>query len=965
MFLRSAQFPGDSLIIAGDFNADPFRTNRGPRFDNAFRNFRASKTRDGFDCFPYLRVHTFIGHQGASCIDHLLSYGLQVLDKRVELAGTVPHRPVVGKFVVQSPQLSTAGLEPKAARWALPNNPICNFSELIHQGFTSLLRSLPTPATVEQLYSVLFSALTTYCKPCNHSTGGPRKADGWYRLLLPKELDDLEILRGNLTKALMDLDRDNSAKSRKEVLSTRQQLIDSKSNLRKTALVRLANSQEVCFAAQQSMWKLLRRLRQAPTVLPIQPAALYDHFRRVLYRPNLSLMLGYDLRHHGPFFDMDEQLDIPFGLDELELALQNSNKLSAPGPDGFSISIILALFSDATTKNWLLFFMNQCFSQGTVPADWGNSEIFVLFKGKGHTSDPDNYRGITLLNALFKIYERLLFQRLNNWAEQRGLLGSNQFGFRSGRSTLDAVFSVLALIDKYVFYQRQPLHAVLVDIRKAFPSVPRAQLVQHLSYLGVPTRMKNAVCSILSWNKGKVRIGDVVTESFPINVGVREGGVLSPLLFVLYYASVLFHVDQHCFTHPPCNPTLERGANAATIGGLLYADDLIVFGLSRAEVQERLNRASLVLGELGLSINTAKTELITFIPSRYSTVVIQNFQPILSDGKRISEVDSVKYLGFTFHRNGRVSAHVDTCLAKAKAAGLELSRLLHKLRASSFRTISQLYVSLVQSQFYGVALMNPKEATRAMRLSNIFFFNHFVGLPKSVAHAFYPAMNLFPEPMSVILRARVRFIERICLLDEECAALQALRYMRWSDLPRPKEFFGFLISSFAKHTNIPWYRMQFSDLLNTFAAAIANEVKDDNILEVASKPTLELVADLFSGSFPHEIWSVFNIIGISAVRPFLAILSGSARWSCFGQERRVCPLCSSSLYGRHFFLCAGIVGEIARNGVTIEVLQKHVHEGNWVEVVRGILRLYFIWFEKIGTGEPSDGLRELRLELGL
>ncbi len=83
---------------------------------------------------------------------------------------------------------------------------------------------------------------------------------------------------------------------------------------------------------------------------------------------------------------------------ELVTALIELNGQAAVGPERISSRVIKDVFSDMDTRAPLLALMNLCFRQGVVPLEWGSSEIFVLYKMKGSRADPNNYRGINLIN---------------------------------------------------------------------------------------------------------------------------------------------------------------------------------------------------------------------------------------------------------------------------------------------------------------------------------------------------------------------------------------------------------------------------------------------------------------------------------------------------------------------------------------------------------------------------------------
>ena len=110
-----------------------------------------------------------------------------------------------------------------------------------------------------------------------------------------------------------------------------------------------------------------------------------------------------------------------------------------------------------------------------MPTDWCIGIIVPLFKNKGSIDDPDNYRGITLLSCLGKLFTSAIDARLTAYLESTGVIGDEQAGFRKGFSTIDHVFVMHSLIDLYLA-QKKRLYCAFVDYKKAFDLVDRSSL---------------------------------------------------------------------------------------------------------------------------------------------------------------------------------------------------------------------------------------------------------------------------------------------------------------------------------------------------------------------------------------------------------------------------------------------------------------------------------------------------------
>ena len=174
-------------------------------------------------------------------------------------------------------------------------------------------------------------------------------------------------------------------------------------------------------------------------------------------------------------------------------------------------------------------------STGTVPQEFKDAKITTLYKQKGDRGDCNNYRGISLLSVTGKVIAKLVLNRLHKLAEE--LYPESQCGFRPGRSTTDMIFCVRQLMEKSR-EQRQPLHIAFIDLTKAFDLVDRDSLFKVLSKSGCPPTVLSLIKSFHIRIRGKIQYDGDVSDSFPVNRGVKQGCVLAPTLFGIYFAYV-------------------------------------------------------------------------------------------------------------------------------------------------------------------------------------------------------------------------------------------------------------------------------------------------------------------------------------------------------------------------------------------------------------------------------------------
>ena len=150
-------------------------------------------------------------------------------------------------------------------------------------------------------------------------------------------------------------------------------------------------------------------------------------------------------------------LDKLFTDSELIKALKQLKNCKSPKPNGVPNEIWKVALLNSELRGVLRQFLNACFSQGRVPELWEIGEVFAIYK-KLDPRNPDNYRPITLLDTIYKIYTRLLADRLNDAVEP--YLRSTQYGFRRHRSTTHAIHVVRRTIEGY-FHKSEPGHDLI------------------------------------------------------------------------------------------------------------------------------------------------------------------------------------------------------------------------------------------------------------------------------------------------------------------------------------------------------------------------------------------------------------------------------------------------------------------------------------------------------------------------
>ena len=180
----------------------------------------------------------------------------------------------------------------------------------------------------------------------------------------------------------------------------------------------------------------------------------------------------------------------------------------------------------------LAHVFNKSFELGIVPCQFKISKVIPIFKS-GDPRQADNYRPILLINNFAKIIEKIMAIRLTAFLENHSLITNSQFGFRKQHSTIHPIIQFQNFITK-TLNKKEHAIAIFCDLRKAFDTVDHKILLNKLKNKGVTGMELNWFKSYLDERKQFVSIDDICSTLINITIGVPQGSVLGPLLFLIY-----------------------------------------------------------------------------------------------------------------------------------------------------------------------------------------------------------------------------------------------------------------------------------------------------------------------------------------------------------------------------------------------------------------------------------------------
>jgi hypothetical protein len=395
------------------------------------------------------------------------------------------------------------------------------------------------------------------------------------------------------------------------------------------------------------------------------------------------------------------EYDGVFTDDEIETAIDKLPLYKAA--DGEDVVGELIRNGGSCLRSLLLRLINWVWQLETVPEQWGSGIIVNLFKA-GDASDPGNYRGITLIPIIRKLFSTMIRLRLQEKME----LHESQAAFRAKRSCIDHIFTLSQIVNQSGFVGKS-LYVFFLDIKKAYDSVWREGLFYKLLAKGVKGKMWRVLLDMFSKARSCVRVAGELSEQFDIHVGVGQGDPLSTLLFDIFIDDLL--LDLH-------NTQENSGvqiADGLTVCATTYADDVGGISHEPQGLQEIINHVGQWLNKWRMQANAVKSVVMVFHPQQGQAASVpmeQRTHTWTLNGQTLSQVDTYKYLGVYFTENGSWDLHASKALGKMRAALgywkplLSCQRVPVRARAMMIQTL------IYSSVLYGSEVWSATCATR-------------------------------------------------------------------------------------------------------------------------------------------------------------------------------------------------------------------------------------------------------------
>ena len=457
-------------------------------------------------------------------------------------------------------------------------------------------------------------------------------------------------------------------------------------------------------------YKVSAAIKSKEGVLLTEPAQILDrwaeHFKGVLNQDSeFDLTVLQDI----PQWDTKQSLDALPTLEEVLKSIKQLTCGKAAGEDGIPPDVYK--HGGTAIAERLLKLFKQIWKEGAVPQEFRDATITHLYKNKGERSSCDNHRGISLLCIAGKILARLLLNRLILYIDEIGLVPESQCGFRPGRGTTDMLFSLRQIQEKCRL-NNQDLYLLFIDLTKAFDTVNREALWLILERIGCPKTFVSLIRSFHDDMKATVREGSDKSATFGVTSGTKQGCVLAPVLFSIFF-SLMLHVAfkdttdgvdiKSRFDSGLCS-TKSSHFNAptkvtlSTIRDLLFADDCALAASSLEALQRLSDNFAAAARKFGLTISIKKTESL-YQPACGNVDV----PPVVCiEGKQLNAVEDFKYLGGIVSNDASIDKEINARIAKATSAFGRLTKRLWTNKGIRLDTKISVYkAAVITSLLYG------------------------------------------------------------------------------------------------------------------------------------------------------------------------------------------------------------------------------------------------------------------------
>ena len=658
----------DCIIIMGDFNGKvgeikeedivgPYglgqRNENGQNILDYCRRHNLMIANTWFQTRQNAR-HTWLAPDGKTknqidyiMVDKRYRNGVINCKTRLDADCGSDHNPVIARLRIKLQKIKTKKGE-KAKRW---NTELLK-KETIKGQFEKVSEEKFEKVTDTSSINILWSEIKTCITETAEEICGthvPKKQQQWITEEIMHKMEDRRRCKGDKSE--------NGIKKYKQLKHEIQKLCRQKKN--EYFQEKCAEIERLEATHNPLMYKKIKELIPKRR---ITAKTIKDKDGNLLFEPVriLERWAEYVEELYNDTRDMcnDEQVTQEICvISEMEVAaiIQKLTRNKATGADNIPAEFIQTLGEKGTQA--ITRLMNKIYNTGIIPDDFLQT-IFITVPKVQQAQECADFRTISLISHTSKILLHLINSRITPIIERH--LSNTQMGFRKGRGTKDAIFQLRMLVERSMQVNKK-VYACFVDYQKAFDRINHEKLLKIMEKAGIPDLERKLIKS-LYWNQyAVVKTADGKSRRICIRRGVRQGCIISPILFNLYSEYMM--------------KELEDNINGIKIGGknytnLRYADDAVFVSDQEAELQTIITSLCEICKEYGMDVNVKKTKTMVLNKSGKTQC------SVTANGTKLEQVSQYKYLGSCITEDGRCEQDIKTRIAMAKDAFWKHKELL-------------------------------------------------------------------------------------------------------------------------------------------------------------------------------------------------------------------------------------------------------------------------------------------------
>ena len=445
------------------------------------------------------------------------------------------------------------------------------------------------------------------------------------------------------------------------------------------------------------------------------------------------------------------------------------------GIDRFTIELFK--YGGEQISIWLHSVISHIWITKKIPHEFTEAIIILLHK-KGDRRICHNARPISLLSIPGRVLMKIIQTRVEKKVELH--LRDNQNGFRSKRGTGDSIFGVHQVIEKTREYNKH-LYVLSIDFSKAFDCISREKLWTVLPQYDIDEEITTLIRNIYNGSTARIQLNSgAISEPFNITSGVRQGCILSPLLFSIIINEIMREATQNL-----SDKESYLYLNNSRLYDFDYADDLAIFSESLEGLEALYREVKKVASDWLLKINCSKTKIMHICRSDTN---IQNGTTVSLDGDSFEAINSFKYLGSIISRDGSSRPNVEKRIMMGNTVFQRMKTFFRRKRASLHLRKRVFNTCVLSVLLYGSeswtltpALYSKLESFQNQCLRDMLNLTWEDKISNKELHQRVPG---YTSIASLIRRRRLRWFGKLLNMEESRICKQLLKWKPEGRRPR-------------------------------------------------------------------------------------------------------------------------------------------------------------------------------------